>query len=99
MACHSVAAWLKILLMLGRLARVPAGWNHPAEKDKHLINMLEHVPTAKPLHTLAGHALIGGTATGGIKYGAGGEGTFLAGQPANEACHLINGAKAALGNF
>ena len=37
------------------LARVPAGWNHPAEKDKHLINMLEHVPTAKPLRTLAGH--------------------------------------------
>ena len=48
-----------------RLARVPAGWNHAAEKDKHLINMLEHVPIAKPLHTpvrargrlLTGHAL------------------------------------------
>ena len=40
------------------LARVPAGWNHPAEKDSRQINMLEHVPTAKPLHTLAGHALI-----------------------------------------
>jgi enamine deaminase RidA (YjgF/YER057c/UK114 family) len=39
------------------LARVPAGWNHPAEKDSRQINMLEHVPTAKPLHTLAGHAL------------------------------------------
>ena len=41
----------------GILARVPAGWNHPAEKDKRQINMLEHVPIAKPLHTLAGHAL------------------------------------------
>ena len=39
------------------LARVPAGWDHPTEKDKHLINMLEYVPTTKPLHTLAGHAL------------------------------------------
>ena len=36
-----------------RLARVPAGWNHPAEKDARQVNMLEHVPTAKPLHTLA----------------------------------------------
>ena len=40
-----------------KLARVPAGWNHPAEKDSRQINMLEHVPAAKPLHTLAGHAL------------------------------------------
>ena len=45
-------------LQFSRLARVPAGWNHPAEKDSRQINMLEHVPTAKPLHTLAGHALI-----------------------------------------
>ena len=35
----------------------PGGMNHPAEKDPRQINMLEHVPTAKPLHTLAGHAL------------------------------------------
>jgi hypothetical protein len=41
----------------GQLARVPTGWNHPAEKDSRQINMLEHVPIAKPLHTLAGHAL------------------------------------------
>ena len=27
------------------------------KKDSRQINMLEHVPTAKPLHTLAGHAL------------------------------------------
>ena len=40
-----------------KLARVPAGWNHPAEKDSRQINMLEHVLIAKPLHTLAGHAL------------------------------------------
>jgi hypothetical protein len=39
------------------LARVPAGWNHPAEKDSRQINMLEHVLVAKPLRTLAGHAL------------------------------------------
>ena len=39
------------------LARVPAGWNHPAEKDSRQVNMLEHVLVAKPFHTLAGHAL------------------------------------------
>ena len=37
--------------------RVPAGWNHPAEEDSRQINMLEHVLVAKPLHTLAVHAL------------------------------------------
>ena len=41
------------------LARVPAGWIHPAEKDSRQINMLEHVLVAKPLRTLAGHALSG----------------------------------------
>jgi hypothetical protein len=40
-----------------RLVRVPAGWNHPAEEDSRQINMLEHVLVAKPLRTLAGHAL------------------------------------------
>ena len=50
-----VGGWIDMLARL--LARVPAGWNHPAEKDSRQINMLEHVPTAKPLHTLAGHAL------------------------------------------
>ena len=41
------------------LARVPAGWNHPAEKDWHQINMLEHVLVTKTLRTLARHALGG----------------------------------------
>jgi hypothetical protein len=36
------------------LARAPAGWNHPAEKDSRQINLLEHVPTANPLHTFGG---------------------------------------------
>ena len=48
--------------MIADLARVPAGWNHPAEKDSRQVNMLEHVLAAKPLHTLAGHAPIRRTA-------------------------------------
>ena len=48
---------LAIEWMSVNLARVPAGWNHPAEKDSRQINMLEHVLVAKPLRTLAGHAL------------------------------------------
>ena len=30
----------------------------PIDRPMLQINMLAHVPTAKPLHTLAGHALI-----------------------------------------
>ena len=39
------------------LARFPAKCNHFAEKKSRQINMLEHVLVAKPLDTLAGHAL------------------------------------------
>src|SRR4026209_2479011 len=39
------------------LARIPEEWNHPAEKDSRQINRLGHVLVAKPLHTVAGHAL------------------------------------------
>ncbi len=42
---------------IGDLERFPTRWNHLVEKESLQINMLEHVPTAKPLHTLAGHAL------------------------------------------
>ena len=38
-------------------ARFPAKWNHFAERESRQINMLEHVLVAKPLRTLAGHAL------------------------------------------
>jgi hypothetical protein len=31
------------------------------EKDSRQINMLEHVPAAKPLHTLAGHSPVSGS--------------------------------------
>lgn len=40
------------------LARFPASRNRLAEKESRQINMLEHVLIAKPLRTLAGHALI-----------------------------------------
>ncbi len=40
-----------------QLARFPAKCIHFAEKESRQINMLEHVLVAKPLHTLAGHAL------------------------------------------
>ena len=43
--------------MLRDLARFPAKWNLFAEKESRQINMLEHVLVAKPLRTLAGHAL------------------------------------------
>ena len=39
------------------LARFPASRNRLAEKESRQINMLEHVLIAKPLRTLAGHAL------------------------------------------
>jgi hypothetical protein len=50
------------------LERFPARWNHLAEKESLQINMLEHVPTAKPLHTLAGHALTKKIFTGEYEY-------------------------------
>ena len=45
---------------LPALARFPAKWIHFADKESRKINMLEHVPAAKPLRALAGHALAPG---------------------------------------
>lgn len=40
------------------LSRFPARWSHLAEKETRQLNMPEHIPSAKPLRTLAGHVLI-----------------------------------------
>ena len=37
--------------------RVPAEWNHSADKDSLKINHLEHVPIGKPVPTFPEHAL------------------------------------------
>ena len=43
----------------GRLARIPAKWNHFAEKDSRQINMLEQILIAKAFN-------FGGICSGGL---------------------------------
>ena len=38
-----LAGFFRGLVLYGFLVRVPAGWNHPAEKDPRQINMLEQI--------------------------------------------------------